>query len=351
MTVTGTAAHRRGAAAIGVAVGVGLFAWTLSRIGLSATLGGVVRLGIPGFLIVLVLSGTRLAARALAWTRCFPPSSPLRFRDAFAATLMADALGNVTPFATFVSEPAKAVLVRNRVPLAVGLEAIVIENVFYTASMALMIAAGAVALVALFEPGTVLRWTGYSVVAAMGAVLIVVLALLTGGFRPITTAIDWLRCRGLALRWLTRAEPRIASVEVAVNQFCSTQPVRLLPLLLAEACFHVAGVAEVYVTLRFASGALATSIVGAIVLESAGRVINLAFEFIPLRLGVDEAGAAGLAAVLHLGAAAGVTLALVRKARLLTWTAVGLLLLPARGLSRRAVNIEAQSAYSRRVRM
>jgi hypothetical protein len=54
---------------------------------------------------------------------------------------------------------------------------------------------------------------------------------------------------------------------------------------------------------------------------------------VPLKLGVDEAGAALVAHALGLGSAAGVTLALVRKARVLTWTLVGLGLLIRRGLS------------------
>ena len=52
-----------------------------------------------------------------------------------------------------------------------------------------------------------------------------------------------------------------------------------------------------------------------------------------MRVGVDEAGAALVAAAIGFGAAVGVTLGVVRKARLLFWTAVGVLLLLHRGLS------------------
>jgi hypothetical protein len=54
---------------------------------------------------------------------------------------------------------------------------------------------------------------------------------------------------------------------------------------------------------------------------------------VPMRLGVDEAGTEILTAVLGYPSATGVTLAIVRKMRVLFWTGIGLLLLARRGLS------------------
>jgi hypothetical protein len=62
------------------------------------------------------------------------------------------------------------------------------------------------------------------------------------------------------------------------------------------------------------------------------RLINVAFKFVPLRLGVDEAGSGLLAQILGYGSAVGVTLALVRKVRMLVWTGVGVIFLASRGL-------------------
>jgi len=63
------------------------------------------------------------------------------------------------------------------------------------------------------------------------------------------------------------------------------------------------------------------------------RVITVVFKFVPLRVGVDEAGTAVFTNVLGLGATVGVTLALVRKARVIAWVVVGLVLLVRRGLT------------------
>jgi hypothetical protein len=58
---------------------------------------------------------------------------------------------------------------------------------------------------------------------------------------------------------------------------------------------------------------------------------------VPFLIGVDEAGAQFVAETVAIGASIGVTLAIIRKGRILFWTAVGLGLLVKRGLSLRDV--------------
>ena len=63
------------------------------------------------------------------------------------------------------------------------------------------------------------------------------------------------------------------------------------------------------------------------------------FKFVPMRFGVDEAGNLMFARPLGLPQAALVALPLVRKARILAWTALGVVMLLMRGLTvRRAID-------------
>jgi hypothetical protein len=87
----------------------------------------------------------------------------------------------------------------------------------------------------------------------------------------------------------------------------------------------------------------------AFVLESVNRVINVVFKFVPMRVGVDEAGTGMLTKILRLGTASGVTLAIVRKARVIVWTALGIAFLVRRGLSLRAVAENAEEAVAAEV--
>ena len=69
----------------------------------------------------------------------------------------------------------------------------------------------------------------------------------------------------------------------------------------------------------------------------------MAFKFIPLRMGVDEAGTGKISKILRFTEASGVTLAIVRKGRDLFWAFVGIALLVHRGFSLRSIAAEAEA--------
>src|SRR5919112_349702 len=75
-------------------------------------------------------------------------------------------------------------------------------------------------------------------------------------------------------------------------------------------------------------------------------IIAVVFKFVPLRAGIDELGTGQLARVLAFGVTAGVTLAIVRKARMIFWMAAGVALLLGRGLSLHGVAEGAQQAQA-----
>src|SRR4026209_2402559 len=101
-------------------LGLLLFAYTVRKAGVSKIMEGLGRLG-AGFLLILFLSALRQCARSFAWIKCLEAPYRLRFRDAFTARIMGDALGNIVPLASVaVSEPSKAAFVRDRVALMIG---------------------------------------------------------------------------------------------------------------------------------------------------------------------------------------------------------------------------------------
>ena len=127
-------------------LGILLFAYFVRKAGVSEIMLGIRRLGF-GFLLILAISSLRQMARSLAWTRCFEAPYSLRFRDAFGARVMGDALGNIVPLASVaVSEPSKAAFVTDRVPLMASLAALALENIFYSLSVVLLIFSGTAAL-------------------------------------------------------------------------------------------------------------------------------------------------------------------------------------------------------------
>jgi hypothetical protein len=314
-------------------LGLLLFAYFVRKAGISEIVDGTRRLG-AGFLLILAISAIRHIVRSLAWTKCFASPYRLRFRDALAARLMGDALGNIIPLASVaVSEPSKAAFVRDRVPLMAGLSAIALENIFYSLSVVLFILSGATALLLSFSLPKPLRYASLGAVVATATIAPLGYLVIHKQWKFLSGPLSFLRNWGWRRGWSEKIIPRLETLEDLIYGFYDKSRGRLLPIFALEVCFHLAGVAEIYVTLWFISKVVAPTLLTAFILESVNRVINVAFKFVPLRTGVDEAGTGMLAKVLGFTTAIGVTLAIVRKARDIFWSAIGVALMLRRGLS------------------
>ena len=311
-------------------LGLLLFAYFVSRAGVGEIAARIQRLG-AGFFLILAVSSLRYIVRALAWTRCIERPYKLPFRDAFAARIMGDALGNIIPFVSVaVSEPSKAVFVKHRIPLLVGLSALAIENIFYALTVALFIFSGTATLLLTFSLPKPLR---YASIAALCVTLIIIpLAYLVirRQARFLSSGIGLLEKRGVARKIMSRLKPRAESLEERVYGFYANSQRSFISIFALDMCFHLAGVAEVFITLWFISP-VAPTLTQAFILESVNRIINVVFKFIPLRAGVDEGGTGQVSKVLGFARGIGETLAIVRKGRDIFWSALGLLLIWLRG--------------------
>jgi len=316
-------------------LGLLLFAYFVSRAGVGEIAANIQRVG-AGFLLILAVSSLRYIVRALAWMRCIERPYQLRFRDAFAARLMGDALGNIVPFLSVaVSEPSKAVFVKDRVPLMVGLSGLAIENIFYALSVAVFIFAGTATLLLRFSLPKGLRYA--SIAALVVTVLIIpfVYLIIRRQTRFLSGIVGYLGDRGVARKFMGKLKPRAHALEERVYGFYEKSQQSFISIFALDTCFHLAGVLEVFITLWLISP-VAPTFTQAFILESVNRIINVTFKFIPLRAGVDEGGTGQVSKVLGFASGIGVTLAIVRKGRDIFWSAIGVLLIwnSGRGLTR-----------------
>jgi hypothetical protein len=324
------------------ALGLALFAYFVWKAGAGAVLAQMRALG-WGFLVILLVSGIRPALRALTWTRCFETTHTLAWRDAFAAYLVGDALGTVMPLGIMVSEPAKAALVRERVPLMASASALAVENLFYMLSVALFVFAGMAAMLLTLPVTARLRVVGYAALIGIVCVIVCAYVVVHRRWKFLSGTLELFASRGMGRRFAARHGAKFGALEDRVYGFYARHGSRFLPILLLEMCFHLTGVVEVFLTLYFITGA-SPSWLAAFVLESVNRVINVVFKFVPMRVGVDELGTARFTDALKFGTTAGVTLAIVRKARIIVWAAIGVALLVRRGLTVKGAAREAQAA-------
>ena len=302
-------------AVIGTVAGVLLFIYTLQSAGPREIARQLRQIG-AGLAVVLVLSAVRMAVRAKAWSLCIEENELFPFGKAFRAFVTGDAVGNITPLGPLASESAKAWLSRRNIPTAAAFSSVVLENIFYSISVAIMVMVGAIAFLLGYRPTE----AALTITLALGVVAIVSL---------------------LAVWWLLRSQPRLLSrflthaavldAERRIFQFAAARTNRVAQILLLEFSFHVAAVMEIFFLLTVLVGGSGQTLLNAVILGTVERLITVAFKFVPLRLGVDHVGSGSAAGVLGIGATTGITIATVRTARNLFWAAFGLMLLVGRG--------------------
>jgi hypothetical protein len=271
-----------------------------------------------------VLGGVRFAARAQAWTICAEPED-LPVSQAFRAALVGDAVGNLTPLGLLASEPTKVLLVRDRLSVVNAVASVAAENAFYVASVLVMITAGALAFFSVARVPQVLAGVARATLVAAVAGGVIAVWVMRRQPAVLTRLANALPA--LTGRRATSAD-RLREIEVHFYALLKWPVARMARVLFWEALFHIGAVAEVFIVLRVVSSG--ASLAQAFILETTGRLIVVVFKFVPYRLGVDEAGAALVARALALDPTAGVTLALVRRIRILVWNGVGLLFLASR---------------------
>jgi len=315
---------------VATVLGLVLFAWFVSKVGLGEIWNGLGQVG-WGFAVIIALAGLRFAMRAIAWGLCLEPPHALPFPAAFAAVVAGDAVGNLTPLGLFASEPAKAAFVSDRLPLGPVVTALAIENIFYTLSAAAMIGASTVAMLVTFELPAAVRHAAWASLVAIGL-----------GF--VGTALLLWRQPALVRRALSHLVPKTSRLQDRVGQlhgieeqiytFAMRRRRVLVPLAAAEMMFHVLGVLEVHVTWWLIQGA-APPLMTSFIFEGANRLVQVLFKFVPLRTGVDELTTGSFTQMLGFGAALGTTLAIVRKIRTMAWVLVGTWLIVRRTLRSR----------------
>ena len=300
-------------------VGLGLLIFTVQRAGgWHAIVDGVAAIG-WWFTAVLALGAFRMACRARAWMVC-ANDPKLRFRDAFSAWLVSDAMGNLTPLGLLASEPTKILMVRPRLSTVTSVASVTIENAFYTVSVCAVLLSGTWLFMQRADVPEALERISEVILAAVA--IAAVIGIWAARTRPAVLSKFAPMISRIAGKSHAPADA-IRDVEAQIYDVPRWPISRIAHVSLWEIAFHVGAVAEVWLVLRLLVPEV--TIAEAFLLESAGRFVTVAFKFVPYRLGIDEAGSGAVANVLGLSSATGVTLALVRRLRIIILNAVGLI--------------------------
>ncbi|MEP7213939.1 MAG: lysylphosphatidylglycerol synthase domain-containing protein [Acidobacteriota bacterium] len=323
--------------------GIGLFSYFVYTVGVHEIAADVGKFGLAGFAAILLIYFARLVARAAAWSMSVYEPYSLSLKDTIPAVIIGEALSTMIPLGILVSGTAKAVAVRKRVPLVVGLSSVATENLFYSFVTSGFLIVGAFVLLRVFDLDRGWVITIDILIASIIVVFILLLLLVVRQWHFASETCEWLYQKGFGRGILEHGRLQVRLFENFIFAFYRNYPRRFLPIVLCDAAYHLLGITEVWLVLsRIVEGS--PSLLTAFLLESVSRLLTIVFKLVPFLIGIDEAGAQFVAKTVALGATVGVTLAIIRKGRILFWTAIGIILIAKRGLSIREIVNDGSAA-------
>ena len=325
------------AAVVFTILGIALFVYFVVTVGYVEILRGIGKIGVDGFLILSFIYLLRLTSRAVAWKLSVYAPYRLEVRDTLPAVIIGEAMSTMIPLGILISGTAKAVAVRKRVPLVVGLSSVATENLFYSLITGLYIALGGFAFLRSFDLAEGWRVTIDVLIVSIFALIAFGVVMVLRQWHFASEACEKIYQKGHLTGILEHGRMHVRLFENLIYGFYRKYPKRFLPIILLEIAFHALGILEVWFILSRIGAGIPT-IFNSFLLESISRVITTTFKLIPFVIGVDEAGAQFVTETLALGAGIGVTLAIIRKGRSIFWTTIGVALIAKRGLSFREIS-------------
>ena len=312
-------------------LGLGLLIFVINRVGVQPLFDALLRIGF-GFFVIVGLSGLRHVLRTISMRAAVPPEHRrITFRQAFAARLGGEAISFLTFTGPLLGEATKVALLRKRVPLTYGVPALVVDNLLYNLSVVFFILSGAVVMLIRYPlpPQVNLVLLAIAAVAASGILIAAIAA--KRRVMLLTWIIDRLAQLRLSPKVILKRRHHIYHLEQKVYDFYKHHPGAFFLMIACNLLAHVSSVAEVFLALKMLG--FETQVSQAYIIESLTKVINAVFAFVPGTIGVYEGGTEViLQKGLGFTPAAGLALALVRKAAIVTWTSAGLLVLTWRTL-------------------
>ena len=279
-----------------------------------------------GFFFLLGVAGVRHCLRTVSM-RMAVAREHRRFN--FWQALTTRLAGETISFFTFtgpvLGEATKAALLRKRVPLASAVQALAVDNLLYNLSVAVFISSGALVMLATYDLPVAARLPLYGIAGGMALVAALVAGAVLSDVMPVTAAVDFFIRRGIKADWFSAKRVQFHRVEENVYDFYKQRPRAFFTMLACDFLAHATTVLEVASVLWMLG--LEPSFGVSYIIDSLTKVINLVFSFVPATIGVYEGGTGFILRTLGYAVATGLTIGIVRKASMLVWALVGLLML------------------------
>jgi phosphatidylglycerophosphate synthase len=302
-------------------LGIALLVYLLTTVKFSALAGNAKAIG-WGMLVVLALGGFSHVVKTWAWRlSMLGEARNVSFGRTLGLRLISEVFGQLGVIGMVGGEATRVSLLGSGVSVAGAISSVTLDRGLFILAGALVTIAGILSLLFVVSVSHTLYLYASVLVLALVCLLIAgAIALqrkwpVLSGLARGATRIPWFR------RWLQSKESTIRASEQRIIEFYHrASGVFWLSVLLNLLC-HFLAIVEVYLILKML-GAPAT-LLGALILESLTKLINVAGAANPGNVGTYEGGNMVIGRLVQLSGTQGLLLALCRRVRGVFWAIAG----------------------------
>ncbi len=300
-------------------LGLALFALLVFRLD-PATLWKYLQKVGPRFLWILALAGLWYGFYALAWELFLKKlSRQVSLWEVFKIKVAGEAINSVTPLSWGGGDPMRILMLKEHISFPEGAASVVVDRTLNNLALALFMILGvALACFTLPQPAS---WAGGLVAVLVLIVFVSVFVFVRSHQGLFQFAIDTLKFFRLKKNFSEKTLRHVAEIDGHISRFYRLNRKAFSLSFLFHFLGRLCAVAEIYLAARFLEFPLGLR--DSYLLGSLTVIVNLVFVFIPGSLGVMEGAFAGVFALLNLDPAIGTSLQIIRRLRMLIWTAVG----------------------------
>ena len=320
MTQTGS---RKQLGRILMAVGVLLLAYLVHQLGLRTLWTTIVEFG-PWYLPICVIGAAALLCQAGAWWLIMRDFfQRVALLELFRVKIISDGFNMILPSASLGGDAMRAFLIRERVPLSVGVPAVLFDKTIeFVASVVFLGSGLLLGLLSLRLPLTLIVPAVISLaITSVGIVLLVVVQK-----RGVTRSLLLLSMvHPAARRWVLARENKLLSMDESLGLLYTRSNHRALLPVAVHVLARCVTVFEVMVILAVLGTPV--SYVQALFIATIVTSANTAFFLFPGQWGVAESVHVLVLQSMGYPAAVGLSLGLIRRIRKLMFVGVALVLL------------------------
>ncbi len=304
-------------------VGILLLAYLVHRLGLRTLGATIVQFG-PWYLPLCVIGAASLFCQAGAWWLIMEAFfQRVALLELFRVKIISDAFNLILPSASLGGDAMRAFLIRDRVPLSVGVPAVVFDKTIeFFASIVFLGSGLLLGLLSLRLPVTLIVPAGISLgITTLGIVLLVVVQKrgLTGSLLKLSAPFP------AARRWVLKRESKFLAMDQSLCILYTRSNYRALLPVAIHVLARCVAVLEVMVILAVLGTPV--SYIQALFIATIVTSANTAFFLFPGQWGVTESVHVLVLQNMGYPAAIGLSLGLIRRIRKLMFVGAALVLM------------------------